>query len=90
MPLTLDLPDDLEATLTEEAARLGMSVCDYALHLLTITRPPIPEVRNGADLIAFWRAEGLVGSRPDILDSQAEARRLREQAQHNRLSWAGC
>ena len=29
-PLTLDLHDDLEATLTEEAARLGMSVSDYA------------------------------------------------------------
>lgn len=38
-------------------------------------------VRSGADLVAFWRAEGLIGSRPDITDSQTHARQLREQAQ---------
>lgn len=81
MPLTLDLPDDLEATLAQEAARLGLSVPDYALRLLTTARPPAPDVRTGADLVAYWQAEGLAGSRPDLLDSPAEARRLREQAQ---------
>jgi hypothetical protein len=31
--------------------------------------------------VAFWRAEGLVGSRRDIADSQVEAHRLRDEAQ---------
>ena len=38
-------------------------------------------VRNGAVLVAFWRAEGLVGSRPDIADAPAHARCLRERVQ---------
>lgn len=81
MPLTLELPDDLADALTGEAARLGMSLPDYAIQLLTTARPPITAVRTGADLVSFWRAEGLVGTRPDVADGPAEARRLREQAQ---------
>lgn len=81
MPLTVELPDDLADALTEEASRLGMSLPDYALRLLASARPSAATIHSGADLVAFWRAEGLVGSRPDIADSQTEARRLREQAQ---------
>ncbi|MBA4063281.1 MAG: hypothetical protein C0501_06130 [Isosphaera sp.] len=44
-------------------------------------REVLARVETGADLVAYWQAAGLVGSRPDIADSQAEARRLREQAQ---------
>lgn len=36
---------------------------------------------RGRDIVDYWQAEGLVGSRPDITDSQAHARDLREQAQ---------
>jgi hypothetical protein len=81
MPRTVELPDDLVDALTDEAARLGLSLPDYAVRLLTTARPSGAPLRTGADLVAFWRAEGLVGSRPDIADSQAEARRLRDQAQ---------
>ena len=81
MPQTVELPDDLADALTHEASRLGLSLPDYAVRLLTAARPTAASVRSGADLVAFWRAEGLVGSRPDLTDSQAEARRLREQAQ---------
>ena len=81
MPQTVELPDDLADALTHEASRLGVSLPEYAVRLLTSARPSVASVRSGADLVAFWRAEGLVGSRPDIADSQAEARRLREQAQ---------
>lgn len=80
MPLTVELPDDLAAELADEAARAGMSLPDYAIHLLT-SRPPAGVVRTGADLVAFWQAEGLVGTRPEITDSPAHARQLREQAQ---------
>jgi len=81
VPQTVELPDDLAEALTQEASRLGLSLPDYAVRLLTSARPSAASVRSGADLVAFWRAEGLVGSRPDIADSQTEARRLREQAQ---------
>lgn len=81
MPQTVELPDDLADALTDEASRLGMSLPDYAVRLLASARSALTAVRSGADLVAFWQAEGLVGCRPDIVDSQAEARQLREQAQ---------
>ena len=81
MSQTVELPDDLADALKSEASRLGLSLPDYAVRLLTSARQSTASVRSGADLVAFWRAEGLVGSRPDIADSQSEARRLRDQAQ---------
>ncbi len=81
MPHTVELPDDLADALTEEASRLGLSLPDYAVRLLTSARLSTASVRSGADLVGFWQAEGLIGSRPDIADSQLEARRLRDQAQ---------
>jgi hypothetical protein len=84
MPQTVELPDDLAGALTDEAARLGMSLPDYAVHLLTSARPSARTVHNGAELVDFWRAEGLVGRRPDIAESQEEARRLRAQARRRR------
>jgi hypothetical protein len=81
MPQTVELPDDLADALTGEASRLGLSLRDYAVRLLTSARSSAGSIRSGADLVAFWRADGLAGSRPDIVDSQSEARRLREQAQ---------
>lgn len=84
MPQTVELPDDLADALTNEASRLGMSMPDYAVRLLASARPAATPVQNGADLVNFWRSEGLVGSRPDITDSQGQARHLREQAQRRR------
>jgi hypothetical protein len=81
MPQTIDLPDDLADALTDEASRLGLSLPDYAVRLLTSARPSSTSVRDGSDLVSLWRSEGLIGSRPDIEDSQAHARFLREQAQ---------
>lgn len=81
MPQTVELPDDLASALSEEARRMGMSLPDYAVRLLTAARPTVTPVRTGVDLVAFWRSEGLIGTRPEIADSSAHARRLREQAQ---------
>lgn len=81
MPQTVERPDDLADALTDEASRLGLSLPDYAVRLLTSARLSAASVRSGADLVAFWRTEGLIGSRPDIADSQAQARHLRDQAQ---------
>ncbi|HUQ70185.1 MAG TPA: hypothetical protein VM165_11710, partial [Planctomycetaceae bacterium] len=72
MPQIVELPDDLANALTDEASQLGLSLPDYAVRLLTTARPVSAKVRSGADLIADWQAKGLIGCRPDILDSQAE------------------
>jgi hypothetical protein len=81
MSQIIDLPDDLADALNDEASRLGMSLPEYAVLLLASARPSPTTVQSGADLVAFWRAEGLVGNRPDIVDSQTEARHLRAQAE---------
>jgi hypothetical protein len=84
MPQMLELPDELADALSDEAARAGLSLPDYAVRLLSAARPRVTAIGRGADLVAYWQAEGLIGSRPDITDSSTEARRLREQAQHRR------
>lgn len=81
MPRTVELPDDLADALTEEASRAGLSLPDYALRLLATARPAARAVRCGADLVAYWRDEGLVGSRPELPDSPGHARSLRGQAE---------
>lgn len=81
MPQTVELPDELARTLSEDATRLGMSLPDYALHVLATARESTPALRSGAELVEYWRAEGLIGSRPDITDSQTHARELRDRAQ---------
>ena len=84
MPQTIELPDDLANALNNEASRLGLSLPDYAARLLTSARPLSASIRDGAELVAFWQAEGVVGSRKELTDSQSEARHLRDQAEHRR------
>jgi predicted DNA-binding antitoxin AbrB/MazE fold protein len=36
---------------------------------------------NGAELVAYWKKKGVIGTRPDITDSVAHARALRRQAE---------
>jgi hypothetical protein len=81
MSQIIDLPDDLADALNDEASRLGLSLPEYAVRLLASARLSPTSVHSGADLVAFWQSEGLVGNRPDIADSQTQARHLREQAQ---------
>lgn len=84
MSLVLDLPADLETELAGEAARLRLSLPEYVLRLLAAGRTPSPALRTGTELLAYWQGEGLLGTRPDIADSSAHARALREQAQQRR------
>jgi hypothetical protein len=81
MTLVLDLPSDLQSTLSAEAARLNLPLSDYVLGLLSARRTPTPGLRTGAEILAYWQAEGVIGSRTDIKDSAEHARRIREQAQ---------
>ncbi|MBL8793992.1 MAG: hypothetical protein JNM56_08805 [Planctomycetia bacterium] len=86
MSLLLDLPPDLEAELAAEAAQLGLPLPEYALRLLANGRGPNPPVRSGAGLLAYWQSEGLIGTHPEIADSAAHARGLRERAQRRSRS----
>ena len=36
--------------------------------------------RTGAEILAYWQREGLLGARPDITDTLAHARALRRRA----------
>lgn len=82
MTLTLELPAELEAELSAEAARLGLTLPEYALRVLASTGQPGAQPSTGADIVAYWQALGLLGTRPDIADSQRHARHLRRQAEH--------
>lgn len=81
MNITLELPYELEHELADEAERRGLSLHEYALRVLitglTADKRPV----TGAELVDFWREEGLIGSRPDIQDAQVYARSLRHQAE---------
>ena len=81
MTLLLDLPPELAANLTTEAARCGLPLPSYVLGLLTSGfRKPAPP-QSGAELVAYWQRAGLVGTRPDITDTDTHARNLRQQAE---------
>ena len=81
MTITLELPKDLERELSAEAAKLGLPLSEYALRLLSTGRGPRSAPKNGAELVAYWQAEGVIGSRSDIEDSQEHAREIRRKAE---------
>jgi hypothetical protein len=78
--VTLELPDDLISALQAEADRQGLSLSEYAARLLAGACPGAEAVRTGADLVAYWQAAGVIGSRPDVTDAPAQARILRDRA----------
>ncbi len=87
MTLTLDLPQELERKLSAEASRLGLPLEQVALrHLYEAPAATETGPRDGAELVAYWRREGVIGSRPDIEDSQAHAREIRRQAERRARS----
>jgi hypothetical protein len=81
MTISLDLHQKLVDALSDEAARQGLSLSEYASQILSAGRDKRSPLRTGADLVAYWRSEGLVGSRPEIEDSQAFAREIRRAAE---------
>ncbi len=81
MSVTLDLPEELESDLSTEAARLGLSLPEYILRLLSTSRTAMRTLETGAELIQYWQSEKLIGTRPDISDSQTHARQIRNRAE---------
>ena len=86
MSLVLDLPPDLESKLVAEAARLGLPLTEYAMRLLAAGRIPESKPRNGAELIAYWQEEGLIGTRLEIVDAPEYARASRLRAENRERS----
>jgi len=84
MTIVLDLPQELESVLATEATHLGLSLPAYVLRLLS-TRSLVGQVpTTGAELVAYWQREGVIGTRLDITESQAHERQIRHQAERRR------
>jgi hypothetical protein len=81
MTLTLDLPREVEAALAEEAERKGVSLEKYAISLLSAEAPQSSRLRTGAEVVEFWKREGVLVSRPEIGDSVSHAREIRDRAE---------
>ena len=81
MPITLELSQELERELSAEAAQLGLPLNEYILRLLTAGRAAKELPKTGSDLVAYWQSEDLIGTRPDITDSQQYACQIRQQAE---------
>jgi predicted DNA-binding antitoxin AbrB/MazE fold protein len=45
-----------------------------------------PGVRNGSELVAYWKQSGVVGTRADIGNSQEHARELRAKSERRERS----
>lgn len=81
MSIMLDRPQALESALATEATQLGLSLTEYVLRLLS-TRSLVGSLPStGAELVAYWRREGVIGTRPEITDSQVHAQQIRYQAE---------
>ena len=81
MTVVLDLPSELESRLATEASQVGMPLSTYILRLLTNGTRQESTLHTGAELVAYWQQQGLVGVRSEIKDSQQHARSLRKQAE---------
>ena len=81
MTITVKLPKQLEEELSDDAARLGFSLTEYVLKILSEARISTRAIKTGADLVAYWEKEQLIGSRSDIKDSQKHARKIRKQVE---------
>lgn len=99
MTLILDLTPEQERQIEDEARARNMDTRSYALAQLFREREedsedvlpavgPMPPVNGtGADLVVYWEREGLIGTRPDIKDSQQHARQIRRQSERRTHSF---
>lgn len=81
MTLVLELPSELERDLSARAAELQLPLAEYVVRVLAGAGASSPKVGSGAELLAYWKAEGLVGTKPQIPDAAEHARALRHDAE---------
>jgi hypothetical protein len=80
MSLTVELPADLEAVLADEAAQSGIPLSEYVTQILSVGRRRRKPL-TGAEAVALWEKEGIIGMRSDITDPETYARELRARAE---------
>ncbi len=71
----VDLEEHQRVTVTIDEN--GMGAADEAER--GQSKSPMPT--SGTELVAYWQKKGLIGTRPDLTDSVAQARALRRQAE---------
>ena len=81
MSLVLELPPELESELAARAAELHLPLAEYAVRVLAGAGMAAPRFKTGAELVAYWTAEGLVGTKTHIADGPEHARTLRREAE---------
>ena len=84
MSLVIELPPELERRARAEANRNGTTPEETVCSSLDGILPPDPLPQTGAEVIEFWKKEGLMGiwaDRTDIPDSPEYARQLRRMAE---------
>ena len=81
MSITIEVPPDVEAALWAEAERLHLPLAEYALRILSTRAAVGSHPQMGAEVVEYWRSEGVIASRPDISDGQSHARQIRRQVE---------
>ncbi len=81
MSITIELPDEVMARLNVQATVQGLPLVDFVQRVLTQQGSAGLPPKTGAELVAYWQQNGLIGFRSDITDSQQYARELRAQAE---------
>lgn len=81
MTLTIDLTPEIEARLQAAAARHGLPVEEYALRVLDLGISADALPMTGAEALAYWKREGVIGLFSDRPDSPEFARELRRLAE---------
>ena len=83
MSLVIELPASLEAELTAESERLGVSISEVVVKRISNhhNSDQFEKPKNGKELVQNWRKHGIPGSRPDISDSNEYARSLRTESE---------
>lgn len=93
MTVILDLPPDLEARLSEKAARRGQGLTDYLLTLAEAAAPPTMSLDASADptlaLFAQWEVEDTVTGPEDLAVRQREGDELLAALRENRVNFEG-
>lgn len=85
MTITLELPPSMAAWLTEEAAQWEQPVEEY---LRLVIAQAMPKPRNGAELVALLKEDGVIGlwaDREEMNDSPAWVRQQRDKAHQRTL-----
>ena len=81
MSITLELSPELETELCTEASQLNLPLSEYIQRILSKRTVLENLPKTGAELVTYWQSEGVIGSRSDITDSQAYARKLRNESE---------